>query len=99
MLRSTNHSFDDSRVGTRSPNIDVTVQHPSAPSRSAIEAGVATRAAENDKRRKYLGRVGDAKLLTFAVETYGAFGKEATQILGMLRSALLSQNTTNFSGP
>lgn len=66
---------------------DITVVHPASPSRnSRIELSAAT-AAEAKKTRSYsaLANHQGAKLLSYAVETYGASGKEAVELVKFLR--------------
>src|SRR5690242_10361675 len=65
---------------------DVTVVHPSSPSRkSLIELSAAT-VAEAKKTSTYstLANQG-VKFLAFAVETFGGFGKEASALVDFLR--------------
>ena len=69
--------------------VDVTVVHPASPSRtSRVELAAAT-AAEAVKTRQYseMASLNSAKLLAFAVESYGAFGKQAAELVQILRRA------------
>ena len=79
--------------------VDVTIVHPTSPSRtSRIELSAAA-AAEAQKTRQYsaLARNHGASLLALAMESYGAFGKEATELMRILMTALDSNSSFNIS--
>ena len=69
--------------------IDVVVTHPAAPSYTSIKPLAATKKAEKDKETTYcdLARAHGARILALAVESYGAFGDQATQIVQLIRKA------------
>jgi len=70
--------------------IDVVVSHPSAPSRISLEPLAATRRAEKVKVAKYghIAQAYGARIMAFAVESYGAFGAHATEIVKLIRREL-----------
>ena len=82
----------------RSVLVDVAVVHPAAPSRTTVGHDVATRAMEGNKRAKYdhLARLQGASLLAFAVETFGGFGKQAVEIIDLLKAASFSSAPLHF---
>jgi hypothetical protein len=60
--------------------VDVVVVHPASEAKKSFTALASARTAELRKADKYKSlAVGDARLLAFAVETYGAFGNEASR--------------------
>jgi len=68
--------------------IDVTVAHPNSPSRkSSVQLAAAT-AAEARKTRHYAAnaKLGNGVLRAFAVETFGGFGHQATEIIKLIQS-------------
>ena len=68
---------------------DVVVTHPASPSRASLAPGVAAFAAEGTKTTKY-GQLAASRgsiLLPFALETYGTFGPQATELLKILRNS------------
>ena len=74
--------------------MDVVVSHPAAPSRKSTEPLAVARQAERDKVNTYgeLARAHGSRILAFSVESYGAFGEHATEIIHIIRKALaLSQ--------
>ena len=79
----------------RSVFIDVAVVHSSAPSRSAITADAATGAMEADKKAKYLplARLRGASFLAFVLDSYGGWGKQAAEVLGLLRELMEEKNS------
>jgi hypothetical protein len=70
--------------------VDVVVSHPSSPSRVSLEPLAATKKAEQSKVTTYehIARAKGARILAFAVESYGAFGKHATDIIQLIRHKL-----------
>jgi len=70
--------------------IDVVVSHPSAPSRISVEPLACTHRAEKAKVAKYqqLANSQGARVLAFAVESYGGFGEHATSIIQLIRRSL-----------
>ncbi len=85
--------------------VDVVVSHPSAPSRPSLEPLAVTRGAESAKKVKY-GQVAlnhNAELFAFALESYGAFGRQATEVkrlrAGAAGSAFRSMPSTVTSAP
>src|SRR5689334_633663 len=66
---------------------DVTVVHPASPSRNSNIELAAASAAEAKKSRTYSTMANNqgARLLAFAVETFGAFGNEASALIKYLR--------------
>ena len=78
--------------------LDVAVAHPAAPSRGNSTAPLAAaRALESAKRKKYarLAARQGASFLAFAVETYGAFGAQAEQVIKLI----VSRNARFSFGP
>ena len=77
-------------VSGRSLLVDVAVVHPAAPGRKSVTALAATRDIERNKEAKYrnvaLGR--GVKFLAFVVESYGALGNQAEEVLRLLNSTL-----------
>ena len=75
--------------------IDVVLTHPSAPSRnrSKLVPLNAAKISEGIKQRKY-GLIADARGSVcdgFAIETFGAWGKEAVEVMKLLESMMLEQ--------
>lgn len=70
--------------------VDVAVVHPAAPSRRSTAALAAARDIENAKGAKYrsVAQGRGITFLAFIVESYGAFGKQATEVLKLLNNAL-----------
>ena len=89
-------SFKDDRVrpdleiilADRVVFVDVAIAHPACPSRGATAPLGAARSAEGTKRGKYspLAARHGATFLAFAVETYGAFGPQAEQVIRLIIS-------------
>jgi len=73
--------------------IDVVVCHPSAPSRISLDPLASARRAEAAKQSKYadVAQAHGARILGFALETYGAFGECATDVLQIIRRAIRTQ--------
>jgi len=69
---------------------DVVVSHPAARSRISVAALATSRRAEKAKVARYkdIARAEGARVLAFAVESYGAFGEHATEIIRLIRRAL-----------
>ncbi len=69
--------------------IDVTVTHPTSPSRSSSRPLTAASDAEAKKIRDYsaLATQHGAVFIPFALESYGAFGKRAQEVMKILLSA------------
>lgn len=67
--------------------VDVAIIHSSAPSRSTISVEAATGAMEADKKAKYLplAQLQGASLLAFVMDSYGSWGKQAVEVLGLLK--------------
>ena len=78
--------------------VDVTVVHPSSPSRTSLVQLAAATAAEARKKRHYAANsaLGGGELLAFAVETFGGFGKQATEVFKILQSASQSLATEDI---
>ena len=74
----------------RSILADVAVVHPAAPSRKRLTPLSATRDIENAKAAKYLSIAAErgARFLAFIPESYGAFGKQAMDLLKLLDNTL-----------
>ena len=74
--------------------VDVAVIHSSAPSRSTITVDAATGAMEADKKAKYLplARIQNASVLAFVMDSYGSWGKQAVEVLGMLKELLMAKD-------
>jgi hypothetical protein len=70
--------------------VDVVVSHPAAPSRKSVEPLAMARQAEREKAATYekLAKEQGARVLAFSVESYGAFGDQATEIIYLIRGAL-----------
>ena len=68
----------------------VTVVHHSAPSRRNLTALAATRDIENVKAAKYssVALERGARFMAFIVESYGALGKQAMELLKLLDNVL-----------
>ena len=66
--------------------VDVAVVHPSAPSRRSLTPLAATRDIENAKAAKYSSVASErgARFMAFIVESYGALGKQAMELLKLL---------------
>jgi hypothetical protein len=77
--------------------VDVTVVHPAAPSKSSRTRLAAASAAEKAKHRYYdtLANLHGTSLRAFAVETYGGFGKEASEVMTLLQQSLDSRQGGN----
>jgi hypothetical protein len=74
--------------------VDVAIVLSSAPSRSAIMTDAAIEAMEADKKAKYAAsaQAQGASFRAFVLDAYGGWGKEATELLGMLRDLLDGSN-------
>ena len=77
--------------------VDVTVVHPSSPSRTSKVRLAAATAAEALKVRGYAAVVqqNGASFLAFAVETFGGFGKQADELLRLANESQLTGTTTD----
>ena len=77
-------------LSDRSILADVAVVHPAAPSRKRLTPLSATRDIENAKATKYLSIASErgARFLAFIPESYGAFGKQAMDLLKLLDNTL-----------
>ena len=66
------------------------VAHPTAPSRKSIQRLAAARMIESAKSTKYAGVAAarGGKFLAFVVESFGAFGRQALDIIKTLHSEL-----------
>ena len=69
--------------------VDVTVAHPCALSRGYVRPLAAASDAENKKFRDYsaLALQHGATFIPFALESYGAFGTRAREVMNLLRRA------------
>ena len=85
--------------------VDVGISHPAAPSRKSTYPLAAAAAAEHKKIEHYKGlatRYG-AVFQPFIVESFGAFGKHADEVMKVLRTAaalespILPQGVGSFS--
>jgi hypothetical protein len=79
--------------------VDFVISHPSAPSHLAKPAVPlkCAAAAEARKSAHYRAHLGSSTLVPFAMETFGAFGKEATQFVRRLIS--ISRDSVSSSLP
>jgi hypothetical protein len=69
--------------------VDIAVVHPASEAKRSYTALAATRTIELRKADKYRDLAGgDARVLGFVLETYGAFGNEAAEVLKILRTCL-----------
>ena len=75
--------------------VDVAVIHSSAPSRSTIAVEAATGAMEADKKAKYLpfARLQGASFLAFVLDSYGSWGKQAVEVLGVLKELVVDKHS------
>ena len=79
--------------------IDVTVVAPNSPSRESEVRLAAAHSAEARKTWYYTKNanlLGNGKLLAFAVETYGGFGKEAQEIINVIQKSSRSSVETQI---
>jgi hypothetical protein len=69
--------------------LDVAITHPASPSRTSSTPLAAAAYTEKAKSTKYakLAATQAATFLPFVVESYGAFGKRAKEVLKILRNA------------
>jgi hypothetical protein len=70
--------------------VDIAVAHPAAPSRKSTRPLATARIIENAKSTKYAGVASarGGKFLAFIFETYGAYGRQALDILKSLQSLM-----------
>jgi hypothetical protein len=73
----------------RSLLIDVAVAHPTAPSRNSLTPLAAATSAETTKVGKYgaLAKARATPFLPFVMESFGAYGKQAREVLHILRTS------------
>ena len=76
-------------LADRSLLVDVGVTHAAAPSRHSVTKLAAASSAEAPKVSKYavLAAARAASFLPFIMESYGAYGKKALEVLHILRKA------------
>ena len=76
-------------LSDRSLLVDVGVTHAAAPSRHSVTKLAAASSAEATKASKYavLAAARAASFLPFIMESYGAYGKKALEVLHILRKA------------
>ena len=74
--------------------MDVVVSHPAAPSRTSLQPLAASRYAEARKHAAYAGlaQAHGARVLAYAVESYGAFGEQAMEIIQKIRNTYQSSH-------
>ena len=79
-------------LADRSLLVDVGVAHAAAPSRQSVAKLAAASSAETTKISKYgaLAATRAASFLPFIMESYGAFGKKALEVLHILRKAAVN---------
>ena len=70
--------------------VDVSVVHPASDGKRSFTPLAAARTIELRKADKYkhLAAPRDARVIAFVLESYGAFGNDAMEVLKILRSCL-----------